>query len=522
LPAITDKAMQAKPGEKDIWLKDDAPRGQGRLEGRITPAGSRIFYYRYTTAEGARERITIGPYSARGDGGATFTVQQAREKVAYFQSLHRSGFRQVRAYVKDKHEEELRLAQEAKEAAAREEQARREAEQQAAAERARRLTVQQLFSRWQATDLRPHVLANGDRQGRKDGGALVEQQFRKHVFPLLGERLADEVRRADVMEVLDRIKAAGLGRTTNVVLSSLRQMFTFALVRELVRADPTHGISKKRDGGGKDVERDRYLTEAELVELARLAPGAGLNARTECAIWLILGTACRIGELMGTVWSDATLTDAELQAQADAVNAKVGRVDLASKTWKIFDTKNQQDHLVHLSDFTVGLFQQLAALREVDDKGKPLPWVFPNSLGKGPVCTKSINKQLQDRQRSEAERMSRRSKNTNALALPGGRWTPHDLRRTAATLMSRLGVAESVIHLCLNHKPQDKLARIYIRDDRMDDRKRAFDALGLHLARLKDGVAVGANVVSIRDANVPGVSPSQPEAVASEGRMRRV
>jgi integrase len=80
--------------------------------------------------------------------------------------------------------------------------------------------------------------------------------------------------------------------------------------------------------------------------------------------------------------------------------------------------------------------------------------------------------------------MSRRAKATDTLLLEGGQWRPHDLRRTSATMMSRLGVATAVINLCLNHKPQDKLDRIYIRDDRMPDRMAAFASIGSHLERL--------------------------------------
>ena len=77
-------------------------------------------------------------------------------------------------------------------------------------------------------------------------------------------------------------------------------------------------------------------------------------------------------------------------------------------------------------------------------------------------------------------------KATTSLALPGGRWTAHDLRRTAATMMARLGVSTDVIDECLNHKLQSKVARVYIRDRREADQARAFDALGRQLQQLAD------------------------------------
>ena len=39
------------------------------------------------------------------------------------------------------------------------------------------------------------------------------------------------------------------------------------------------------------------------------------------------------------------------------------------------------------------------------------------------------------------QRMSGRSKHTNSLSLAGGKWTAHDLRRTAATMMAEMGIS---------------------------------------------------------------------------------
>jgi hypothetical protein len=66
--------------------------------------------------------------------------------------------------------------------------------------------------------------------------------------------------------------------------------------------------------------------------------------------------------------------------------------------------------------------------------------------------------------------------------------------------MSRAGVNVAVIHRCLNHKPQDKLDRIYIQDDRMEDRQRAFEALGDRLAEITSGKAAASNVIGFKAA----------------------
>jgi integrase len=144
------------------------------------------------------------------------------------------------------------------------------------------------------------------------------------------------------------------------------------------------------------------------------------------------------------------------------------------------------DHTIHLSDFAVRHFLALAAWREIDasKQGTATPWVFPGICGEGPVGVKSLGKQLSDRQREPQRRLARRTKDTSALVLPGGRWTAHDLRRTAATLMASLGISGDVIDECLNHVIESRVRRTYIRDRRAAEQTRAFDALGARLQTL--------------------------------------
>lgn len=193
-------------------------------------------------------------------------------------------------------------------------------------------------------------------------------------------------------------------------------------------------------------------------------------------------------------------------------------VDLDAARWYLPTTKNGRDHIIHLSAFALRHFQALAALRENDKDGKPLPWVFPNTAGDGPVCVKSFGKQLSDRLRPPEKRMSGRSKRTDSLSLSGGRWTAHDLRRTAATLMAGMGISGDVIDECLNHVIENRVRRTYIRDRRPVEQARAFDAPGRTVASAgKRGGAVvqrhhvGSFTRSVEFAFVaPRLAPENP------------
>jgi integrase len=317
------------------------------------------------------------------------------------------------------------------------------------------------------------------------------------VFPKLGDVLAEDVKRADLLAITDDAKADGKQRTAQVLFSDMSQMFSFAAEREIVPFNPLDAV-KKRKAVGKSAERARELS-GELEDLACALPGAGLSPRNECAVWLILATGVRVGECMGACWSDDVTDARALQAAAAEVGAHFGVIDARARTWYLPTSKNQRDHTIHLSDFALRQIERLAELREVGADGQPVPWVFPSTDAARPVCIKSFGKQLSDRQREPERRMQGRSKATRSLCLPGGRWTAHDLRRTAATLMVQLGVYSGVIDECLNHMQESKVARTYQQDRRLPQQRVAFDALGQRLASIGDDVAP-SNVVPLRSA----------------------
>ena len=482
--------MQQRPGTADTWLCTPFARGAGVFMGRVTPAGERVFYFRYTDTHGRRPFLPIGPYHPKGGNGG-MTLAQAYATACDWSVLYQAGNKDLREYL-TRIEKERRTVEAAQAMAA-------------AESLARRLTVRQIFDRWCATDLQPVIGADGKRTGRKDGGAYVRDQFERHVFPSIGDRCIEDVRKADMLAIIDAQKAAGKIRTAAVLLGDLRQMMGFALDRELITADPLATVKKARLVG-KAVERNRVLSDREIAMLPAALKSAAMNVRSHAAVWLLLATGARVGELMGTVWSSALPADANgrqarisaLQALSDVDGVKVGIVDTEARTWHLLDTKNQRPHTIHLSEFALIQFARLADLREkLPDSDEASPWVFPARDASHPVCVKSFGKQLADRQREPEKRLKGRSKATEALCLPGGRWTAHDLRRTAGTLMAGLGISGDVIDECLNHIIESSVRRTYIRDRREADQARAFDALGERLIEIIRGSKAAPNVITL-------------------------
>ena len=313
-----------------------------------------------------------------------------------------------------------------------------------------RLTVRDLFERWTSVDL----------IRRRDGGKEIRRMFEKDVLPTIGALAVEGIRKGHVTGVTDSLLARGVPRMAKLIFSLIRQMFRFAVDRDIIEADPTTSIRKAKIGG-KDVERDRVLSEDEVRQLAQQTPSAGLTQTTRAAIWIALSTCCRIGELL---------------------NARREHVDIERGTWWIppENSKNGKAHTIHLSSFSA---YQFARVKELNSAS---PWLYPDRAGTGPVCDKTVTKQIGDRQRPGLQPMKGRANVALAetLVLPGGRWTPHDLRRTGATIMVSLGVLPEVAERCLNHTEENKVKRIYQRHSYEVEMREAWRLLGERLTLL--------------------------------------
>jgi integrase len=450
MSTITDKQMNAK-ADKAAWLIEDAARGCGRFMARIRPSGERLFYFRYTDAIGKRVFLPIGSYDQSGING--LTLKEARTKAGEWSRLYQSGTRNLREHLES--EETARIA-------TRDDELAKLTAEKAAAEaeitrQSSRKTVAELFEHWAKIDL----------VNRKDKGVEVRRMFKKDVLPFLGSLAVADVKKGHITEVTDALLARGVNRMAKLIFSLMRQMFRFAVDRDLIEHDPSASIRKAKIGG-KDVERDRVLTDEEIRQLHRQIPSADLMLTTAAATWIALATCCRIGELLAASWE---------------------HVNLEQRIWLIpaENSKNGKPHNVFLSDFATQQFESLKALNGTS------AWCYPNNADTAPVCSKTVTKQLSDRQRQPSQgTMSRRSAKPQALLLSGGKWTPHDLRRTGATIMTALGVLPEVAERCLNHTEENKVKRTYQRHSYSKEMTEAWRLLGEHLELLtsSDGVDV--------------------------------
>jgi integrase len=435
---LNDRQIRlAKPTDKEYLLSD----GQG-LFLRIRPTGAKDWLFVYTFA-GKRRKLGLGSFEGVSLATARIEADQARDSIAKQIDPQLNQLQRV---------------------------AEQTAQRQALTARKARLTVKELFAKWEQLSL----------SARKDKGAEVRRSFEKDVLPTVGEVAAEDVRRVDVARILDAVVSRGARIVARNLLGDIRQMYGFGIARGLLEIDPTSHM--KRDDYGRKIERERVLTDAEIKALAKALPGAYMAKTAELAIWVQLATCCRVGELLQARWAN---------------------VDMKARAWRIPAdvSKNTHEHTIHLSDFALEQFKALFALTGVTvaDDGEKVAceWVMPARKGESHVDLKSLTKQIGDRQRGEKDAMSNRSAHGKALILSGGRWTPHDLRRTGATMMVSLGVLPEVVERCLNHREQNRVKRIYQRHDYKKEMKAAWQLLGERITALV-AVSNAAKVVALQ------------------------
>jgi integrase len=290
----------------------------------------------------------------------------------------------------------------------------------------------------------------------KDAEAALD----RHIIPVLRDKPLPELTRADVKEVLDRLR--GKIATRRKVYAILRRMFRWAVSEGDLDRSPLEGL----EAPPMPQSRDRVLADWEL-ELVFEAAGK-LGEPFARLIRLLILTGQRMQELAAASWS-------ELDREAAILSIPALRA------------KNRKATDVPLSAAAIAGFDSVAGGERWPRKGL----VF-TTTGKTPVSGFSRAKRQIDREIAKilADRRDERVVEE---------WRYHDLRRTLATGLQRLGVRFEVTEAVLNHISGSKggVAGIYQRHDWKDEKRAALDAWARHVSELA-GDPRSSNVVPLR------------------------
>jgi integrase len=282
-----------------------------------------------------------------------------------------------------------------------------------------------------------------NREGRRLRS--VEQRratLERLVYPKFGSRQIDDIRRSEIVSLLDKIEDERGPVMADHVLAYLRKIFNWHATRDDDFKSPiVRGMARTKP---KERQRQRTLTDDELRAVWKAAdahPGP-------------------FGRFMQFLLLTATRRN-------EAAHMKHGEVSGTDWTIPQARYKTGLELLIPLSPAAKTILDKLPRIGNAG-------FVFTTD-GKRPISGFSKFKRAFD----------------NTCGVKG--WTLHDLRRTARSLMSRAGVSSDHAERCLGHVIGG-VRGVYDRHEFHDEKKRAFEALASLVERI---VNPQANVVRL-------------------------
>ena len=274
---------------------------------------------------------------------------------------------------------------------------------------------------------------------------LVERTLRLYAWPTLGNKALPAITRADVSAVLDRLPPEQQANRRNV-FAVMRRLFRYAVGRGDLDRSPLEGVETPEPVQA----RDRVLSDDEL---RRVWIGAGDCYRVfGDVVRLLIVTGQRREEVTGLDWSE---------------------LDRPAALWSLPGerSKNKEGHRVPLNALAVEVLDGIAHGPKWPKTGR----VFSTSTGGAFTAHARGKRQLDTVLAKDA---------TDSLPA----WRLHDLRRTLATGLQRLGVRFEVTEAVLNHLGGSRsgVAGVYQRHGWGDEKRAALDAWGRHVAGLLD------------------------------------
>jgi integrase len=399
----------------------------------ITTAGVATFSLKFTDPETGKQRSGwLGVYNPE-----TFTVEDARSKVYGLKAM---GGKVVA--------ETLR--------------------QHKARRAARGKTVDEIVEErveWMQTPVRK---PDGEMRPRIETWHNVASHLRRFISARLGKKIASEVTKHDIAQLSNDIVAGKLGGKASVANArhmrrAASGLFNWAAEagRDYVTASPCVNLPKL----DPEHPRARVLSEEEIRTFWHGLDRDDLpwDRKTRLALKFELVTMLRSGELLAAHRDELF----DLDAENPRFEVPLKRV------------KKRRVIQQPLSDLAVEIIKEALD----DDKQH----VFASPFGDMPMHRKAMATALR------GTKSKGKVKTSGICALLGLKpFTPHDLRRTAATLAGDLGFDQAWIAKCLDHavvRKQEQIVpsvtgRVYELSKRMKEKRAVLGGVAAELRRI--------------------------------------
>jgi len=266
----------------------------------------------------------------------------------------------------------------------------------------------------------------------------------KDIRPAIGAMKVEDVAKRDVILLADAMVARGAKTRCNRAISLVRSIYRWGIAEDLVAVDPTLGIKPRTI----ERPRERVLSDAEIQIVWKELDEAPMTRGLKLAIKLALVTGQRIGMVEG-------MAKAELDFAP------------SNPIWTVpgSRTKNRELTRVPLSPLALRLIAEALAMVGKGD------YVFPSPVGQGPITGHAATRAMS---RSRAH-------------ITVSDFRIHDLRRTCATGMARLGVNPHTIALVLDHISTTKASvtsAVYVKYSFDKEKRQALETWAAHLEKI--------------------------------------
>lgn len=407
LTAASVERLKHQPGRR-IELPDAVLPGLYLV---IQPSGQKGWAVRYRYG-GKPRKVTIGPYPA-------FDLVAAR--------AHGRQMLQVVSLGRDPGAEKIEEKRRARESDA----------------------DQDLVSGALDSFVKRHVRPNTSSRSAEE----TERLFKLHVRPAWGTRRLDDIKRRDVIALLDKVVDGGSPIAANRVLAAVRKFFNWSVDRGILETSPCVRVKPPTE----ETSRDRVLSDDELR--------------------LVWHAATWIGPPVGSFIQILVLTGQRRDEVARMTRSERVRPDL----WTIpgLRTKNGTAQDVPL----VPAAQ--AVLNAVPEVIGEAGYVFTTN-GAAPISGFAKAKARLDDAMLSILKAEAAERGENLHRVTIAPWRLHDLRRTLATGMARLRTAVHVIEAVLNHTSGQVsgVAAVYNRHRYLDEKRGALEVWAEHVQRV--------------------------------------
>jgi integrase len=267
----------------------------------------------------------------------------------------------------------------------------------------------------------------------------VKRLIDKDATPAWRHRHIADIGRADVLDVIDKVVDRGSPITARRLHAHLHRFFTWHTGRGKIPFNPMAHLPKP----GAETQRERVLNDKELEAVWRAAKEIGWPFGD--AVRLLILTGARREEIGGLKWNEI---------DDDTVNLAGER------------TKNGEPHTIPLSSAAAIVLQEVPRIANSER-------VFTTN-GKTSVSG-----------------WSRAKRNLDELSKVK-EWRIHDLRRTVATGLQKLGVNLQTIEAVLGHTSGSRsgVVGVYQRHSFDAEKRAALDAWGARVIELVDALSM--------------------------------